>query len=124
MLKVQHASRKAQGTFGLFLARFGGPQFVRSVDHHRGVQRLADFDDGSVREFGSRQQGQASAGLQTVFAVEHQHAFGGQRVADGFGNAFAQPIQVGRVGMVEEGQDQGCFRRKRAAEQDDREQKP
>ncbi len=50
LLQIHNASRDAQRALGLRIAGAGRQQFVCAVDHTRGVERLADLNDGRVRE--------------------------------------------------------------------------
>ena len=82
-------------------------ELVRAVDYAGCVERLADLDDGSMRQFGAGAQREAAIGFQAVGAVEGQQAFGSKRIADGFGDAFADPIEILRLRVVKKGQNQG-----------------
>ena len=86
------------------LAGVGGQEFEVAVDHLGSVQRLADLEDRSVGEFGALAEGLPAVAFQAVVAVEHQHAFGGQGVVDALGDALADPVEVGRFGVIEKRQ--------------------
>jgi hypothetical protein len=116
-LQIENARGDAQRAFGLLFAGLGGEQFEVAVNHRRSVQRLSDLDDGGVRDLRSGTERQAAVGLQPVLAVQHQQALGRERIAHGFRDAFADPIQVGGLGMVEEGKNQNRFRAESAAEE-------
>jgi hypothetical protein len=122
--QIEDPRGDAQRALALLFAGLGGEQFVIAVDHRRSVQRLSDLDDGSVRDFRSGTQRQAAVGFQAVLAIERQQALGRERIAHGFREAFADPIQVGGLGMVEEGKNQNRFRVERGAEDRRKNQRP
>ncbi len=70
-----------------------------------------------MRELGAGTQGQAAIGFQTIGAAKGQQAFGSEGIADGFGDAFADPIEILRLRVVKEGQNQSRPAVQRAAPQ-------
>ncbi len=81
-----------------------------SVDDLRSIERFTQFDYRSVREYRVRTNGQAAICFQPVLAREHQHTLRAERLANGFRNALADPVDVLRCGFVEKRQDQDGVR--------------
>ncbi len=116
MFQIENVRGEAQRAFGLRRGRVWR-KIVRAVDHAGCVERLADLDDGRMRQFGSGAEGEAAIGFQTIGAVERQQAFGSKGIADGFGDAFADPIEILRLRVVKKGQNQRRPAVQRAAPQ-------
>jgi hypothetical protein len=70
-----------------------------------------------MSELRARAERQAAVGFQAVVAIENQQPFGSQRVVQRFGDAFADPVQIWRLRLIEKRQDQNRFPVERAAQQ-------
>jgi len=114
-LEIEHVADDAERTLGRILGvGAGGLLPILAIDHDGRVERLADLDDGGVGQLAPGTQRGASVSFQTVFAIEDKQTLRGEGVANGFGNALADPVEVGRRGVVGEGQNQNGLGTERA----------
>ena len=70
-----------------------------------------------MSEFRAGTKGETPVSFETLLAVEHQQPLGSESVANGLGDALADPVEVGRGGVVGEGQNQDRFGAERAGKQ-------
>ena len=102
-LEVQNARRNSERPVHSG-ARAGFGREVEAAENHLfGVELFADLDDRGFGKRGPFAQAQAREGVLNVVALERQHAARADRLADRFGDAFADPIQVRRSAVTPDG---------------------
>ena len=82
-----------------------GLQFQSPKDNLRGVEGFAHFQDGGAGELDIGADGETAVNLHALFAAEHEDALTGKGFVEGFGDAFANPIERLVVGLIEERED-------------------
>ena len=69
-----------------------------------GVERFTDAENGGAGEDGAGADGEAAVDFLAIVAGEGEDAGGVEGFAEGFGGAFADPVELGGAGFVEVGE--------------------